>query len=322
MKSELDSMGPQLIALLAACSERSSFAAVAKALSTHQSTIARQMDRLEDLLGYRLLNRTAEGFSLTPNGAALVPLALAHQKAVTDFKRKAAALADENAHAITVQAPEGLGTYWITPHYVRNVVAEDTRLHLVCSDTLPDLREGAVHISVQYSPADDEDCVQVTLGYLHVIPFASQSYVDEFGAPKCARDLAGHRLVSQTGPHDVVDLWFTLAAEDGDEAITDAISMYTNSGSAHYAAVRAGFGIGAIPSYAASVDLDLVPIDIGASQRIPIYAVFERKSRDLSRFDEILRWIQSIFAEDAYPFFGASPKSFAVDAPKRSFPAA
>ncbi len=305
------------ISLLAVCARHSTFSAVARELGSHQSTIARKLTHLESQLGLALLNRGPEGFTLTAEGLDLIPAARAHESAVRAFHRKVEALSTDRTRTFTIQAPEGLGSYWITPHYVEANLSEDVRLDLICSNDFPDLERGHIDIAIQYSPAQSIDCIQIVLGYLHIIPFASTHYIKDRGQPTSVAELSEHVLISQRGPQEISDLWFEAIPDPQRNDVVAAISLYTDSGSAHYAAVRNGFGIGAMPSYAAMADTDLIPIDLDLCLSIPIYAVFERKSRDIAEFRDVLDWLKQIFSEQNYPYFGREPVRYGL--PDRVF---
>ncbi|MBO9379198.1 LysR family transcriptional regulator [Sphingomonas histidinilytica] len=57
-----------------ATARRASFTAGAQELSVTQSVISRHVANLEDIIGRKLIERSAQGFGLTPEGEALLPV--------------------------------------------------------------------------------------------------------------------------------------------------------------------------------------------------------------------------------------------------------
>jgi LysR family glycine cleavage system transcriptional activator/LysR family transcriptional regulator of beta-lactamase len=57
-----------------ATARRASFTAGAQELSVTQSVISRHVANLEDIMGRKLIERSAQGLSLTPEGEALLPI--------------------------------------------------------------------------------------------------------------------------------------------------------------------------------------------------------------------------------------------------------
>src|SRR5262245_49873838 len=65
-----------------------SLAGAARALKVEHSTVGRRLSALEEALGTRLFLRGSTGFSLTPAGAEMLPLAEEVERAVEALARK------------------------------------------------------------------------------------------------------------------------------------------------------------------------------------------------------------------------------------------
>lgn len=90
-----------------------SFGRAALALNVTQGAVSRQIKQLEDYLGVALFVRSAQGFSLTPAGAALVP-------GLTDaFDRMEQALREVQVpnlrQRLRILAPPTYATRWLSP---------------------------------------------------------------------------------------------------------------------------------------------------------------------------------------------------------------
>lgn len=293
-----------LIRVLSVCSQCGTLREAAARLETHPSTVSRRIDALEQQLGYRVIERGSDGLKLTDAGRELAPLAVEIEERLWAFSRNASFIGNRQSSDVIVQAPEGLGTHWIFTKYSEQGGVRGIKINLICSDVLPDLRTSMVDISVQYTPATNPGYVQKRLGYLQVIPFASKTYVAAFGIPRDAADLKHFRILSQVGPHDTVDLWHEYYSEEELQALEPSILLRTNSGSAQYYGIKGGMGIGGLPTYGLHQDKDIVPIDIGITQTLPIYAVYQKERvRNKAAFNKAMTWLQSIFDARTYRYF-------------------
>lgn len=285
-----------MIKLLAACGRNSTLRDVALEFGIHTSTVARRLDTLENQLGYRIVERRPDGIEYTDAGRKLAPKALEIERSIFAFSRDALTEFGNNINKITIQAPEGLGTHWISKHYEKHKDTTNVRLEIVCSDTLPDLGMSRVDISVQYQATANSDYVQFILGHLNILPFASQDYIAKYGAPNSADELKQHRLIAQIGPHDTVDLWRSNFKGEVLKELEPNIFLSTDSGSAQYSAICGSMGIGGLPTYGAAEYKNLVPLEIGIQQSVPIYMVYRKDGvRNRTMFSRAVRWTKAIF---------------------------
>ena len=100
-----------------------SFTAAAKKLGVPTSTVSREIARLEETLGTRLLHRTTRKVALTSAGAKLYERVLPHVAAL----REAARVPEQDARpagSLRITVPNDLGT-----SYFAEVVAEFLALH-------------------------------------------------------------------------------------------------------------------------------------------------------------------------------------------------
>jgi len=242
-------LDPSQIRLVATLGRCSSFVKVADRLNVHQSTITRQISKIEDLLGFAIVTRSTTGYTLTDVGRQLVTAAQSFEAAYDEFHEKLKSFDADLKRSIRVRVPEGLGTYWILPRFIERGLTNDIHIDFVVSNDLHQSGGFAEDLSVQFTPAQRPDDVQISLGHLHVMPFASRGYLAKHGAPRSKFELGEHRLISQLGPHGLADLWMSIEPTDLQEQVKRAIVLSTNSGGSHYAAVSDGLGIGNLPTH-------------------------------------------------------------------------
>ena len=101
---------------------------------------------------------------------------------------------------------------------------------------------------MQLTKPTNPDLKIVKLGRLHSMPFAAQSYIETYGAPKTLEKLFKHRVVlqvaDQTAMQEVYDRFAPGVPQVG------FVVCGPMSSSAHYWAIAKGAGIGWLPTYA------------------------------------------------------------------------
>jgi DNA-binding transcriptional LysR family regulator len=99
----------------------------------------------------------------------------------------------------------------------------------------------------------------VKLGRLHVMPFAAESYLQTYGAPKTIEDLLKHRIVvlsaEQVSTDAKYDRLFPGVPQPG------FVAIRTNVTSAYYWAIAKGAGIGMLPTYAYALGARIAAVD-------------------------------------------------------------
>jgi len=184
-----------------ACAEAASFRKAAITLGLSSSTVVRRIERLESGLGQRLFDRIPDGIALTGEGRSLLQNARQMEQAIFDVIHKQAAQDVMERGPVSISITEGLGTYWVIPRLV-----EFQRQHpfvivnMRCAMDNADVLRLEADMAIQFSKPTNPDLKLVKLGRLHLHLFASKRYLETYGTPKNADDLADHRLVQQIAP--------------------------------------------------------------------------------------------------------------------------
>jgi DNA-binding transcriptional LysR family regulator len=176
-----------------------SFRAAAQKLRQSVNALRRRVDILEADLGVALLLRHVNGVRLTDEGSKIYSAALPMESASFDLLQARNLSEKQIEGDVHLSISDGLGTYWLLPQ-----VAEFQRsnpkltLNLRCAQKPPDLLRLEADISVQLERPTGPDLKVMKLGHLHMMFFASQSYIDDHGCPKSVPELDKHRLVVLT----------------------------------------------------------------------------------------------------------------------------
>jgi DNA-binding transcriptional LysR family regulator len=145
------------------------------------------------------------------------------------------------------------------------------------------------------------DVKLVRLGRMHLMFWASRSYVEKYGAPRTAADLIKHRLVMQFADQ--------IAAKETFESFfpgvpeRDLLVMKTNVSSANYWAVANGAGIGVFPSYAIALGGKLIPLEVELNRPLDIWLSYHPGSGRIPRVRHMIDWLIEAFNPARFPWF-------------------
>jgi LysR family glycine cleavage system transcriptional activator len=142
---------PPLGALRAfeATARRRSFKDAATELFVTPTAISHQIRQLEEFLGVRVLNRTPQAVSLTPEGQVLFEAAGETFEALRVATRRVRTLADDQV--LTLSSTPAFLSNWFIPRLAEaRKCFPDLELKLCASDEITDLRAGIVDIAVRY----------------------------------------------------------------------------------------------------------------------------------------------------------------------------
>ena len=239
---------------LAVVRERS-LSGAARAMGLTQPTVGRHIDALEEALGAALFTRSQLGLIPTDTARALVPSAEAMASAASAMARIASGDAVEERGAVRVTASEMVGT-----HVLPGIFSVFRRAHpnidveLVLSNRTHDLSRREADIAVRMVKPTQSALFAKKVGVIPLGLHAHSSYLSAYGAPRNATDLGQHSLIGFDSNASIARLpkiEFPLSRE--------VFAFRCDSDAAQYAAICAGFGIGACQLPLAKRDL-LVPV--------------------------------------------------------------
>ena len=243
-------MAPDLnaMALFARVVEAESFTAAARAQGLSKSAVSKQIARLEDRLGARLLNRTTRRLSLTEAGSAFYE---ACQKVVAEAESAEQAvthLAAAPRGQLRVNAPMSFGQLHVAPMLPEFLGAcPELSLDLDLNDRQVDLVEEGYDVAIRIGVLDDSSLIVRRLAPSRNILCAAPAYLEAHGHPSVPADLTEHNvlLYSYRTRGSVV----RLRGSGGERSVTVRGRLRVNNGDALLAAALGGLGIAFLPSF-------------------------------------------------------------------------
>ncbi len=253
-----------------AVAEAGSFTHAGHALRLSQSAVSRQIGALEESLSTPLFHRHARGLVLTEQGELL-------HRTVREMSAKLAntesLLLESKTRPqgpLKVTTTVGLGSTWLAPRLRDFVEAyPDIDISLVLDDTALDLTMREADVAIR-TTSSHPDLIQRRLLTVHFRVYAAPNYIEKFGEPKSAADLAGHRLILYG---DDVKQPFADVNWLGEAASAAAGTAGANAGANGHAATfkvnsiygmfratQSGLGIASLPGYLIQKDSGLVRV--------------------------------------------------------------
>jgi len=265
--------------------EAGSFTHASERLNLSQSAISRQVQGLEDSMGFPLFHRHPRGLILTEQGEVL-------HKTVADvfvrLERTEAALKDnrsEEAGMLNVTTTVAFGSTWLVPHLRTFMDAyPNIKINLLLSDTEVDLAMRQSDVAIRFHAPHQADLIQRPLAMVNYHIYGSAEYLGAHGMPEVAEDLNDHAIVSYgpEAPRPLRDLnWITHAG--GAEPPRDPV-LLVNNVYGLLQAVESGVGLAALPDYITQSNDHLVRIlpDLDGPQ-FQTYFVYPEELRNVKR---------------------------------------
>ena len=280
-----------------AVSRTGSFSRAASTLNTHQSTVSRRIQILEDRLRSRLFSRTAQGVVPTREGQALIFQAERVEAIMFDLRRQIAGGNTRLTGAVRIGTTDGFGVYWITPRLPDLTAAHPgLMIDVRCSEFDPSLERLEADIILRLGDEVQEpNSHNETLGHMPFRFYASRDYLNRAGTPTTWDEIINqHRIVVHDhypteGPWKP---WSELARHP------QHVAYRTNSSAALVEATNSGLGISLMSTYIHNKLPTLIPlIDPPGWQRpsLPVVLVYHHDMRRTKRVEVVIRFLRDAF---------------------------
>ncbi len=171
--------------------EQGSFARVAELRDIDRSAVSKQISRLEEELGVRLLNRSTRSFSLTAAGAEMVKKARQLRVLLGDTLRLAENYHLEPRGLLKITCPAIFGR-----HYVQPAVIEfqqrfpQVEIELRLEDRIVDLVAEGYDLAFRIGEPKDSSLIARRIARNRMAILASPGFLKRFGEPQSVEELA------------------------------------------------------------------------------------------------------------------------------------
>jgi len=272
-----------------------SLVGAAKAVGQTQPTMGRRLYALEEAVGHKLLSRTAEGFSLTQAGTAVLAHAERMEEEALAFERRLAGQGDELGGMLRVSSSD-----WFATHILAPILARFSQRHpravveLVTETRLVSLSRRETDLSFRFLRFQEPDVMQKRLMHIAYEAYASRAYLERHGAPDPATGGEGHSLITMdTAFSELADVgWLTRLLPEA------RFAGRSNNRDVQARMCAEGAGIAVLPVQVGAVTPGLERVWLGESP--PGRDVWSGYHRDLHRLP-LLRALLEVTTEELAP---------------------
>ncbi|WP_028223547.1 LysR family transcriptional regulator [Paraburkholderia oxyphila] len=275
-----------------------SFTAASALMELTTAQVSRLVSELENRLETKLLQRTTRRLALTSAGERYANQCRTILELVTEAESEASGARIQPTGRLRLLCMASFGDRYVVPLVAKFcAMYPAVTVEYSASQYVPDLLAEGVDVSVYLTPRlPDSSLVAQRLGAVHGVLCAAPAYLAQHGAPKTARDLAGHaclRLVNpSTTPH------WALTDGKATHSFEPAGPLIGDHPEAVVHAACTGLGIALLPGFAVLDHMErgelvhVLPnwrsLDVGVYVLMPSRKFLEAKTR---------AWVELLKAE-------------------------
>lgn len=263
--------------------EQGSFAKAAEVRNIDRSVISKQISRLEDELGVRLLNRSTRSFSLTAAGAEMIKKATELRELLGETLRMAENYHQEPRGVLKIASSSIIGRRYLQPvinDFQKRFPQVEVELRL--DDRVVDIIAEGFDLAFRIGKPKDSSLIARPIARNRLLILAAPEFIKIYGLPLKIEDLADLPAASfATAATRIENIHYLNeqgeATEQKMKSVfrsndADALLMKTMSGSAYFIA----------PSFLIENEIKdglLVPLltDLPLLDYHPIYAVYPHR---------------------------------------------
>jgi DNA-binding transcriptional LysR family regulator len=289
------------VRIFLAVAETGSLNAAARNLGLTQPTISRRVEDLEYRLDMKLFVRSSRGVALTDAGLSVRDLAANMARFGGAIVRDIAERAKANAGRVRIAAPDGVATAVLMPEVAAFQRANpEIEIAVDCGLWLDAPMEGETHLALEFSEACPPGAVSTPIATIHYAYFASREYISIYGAPRNAAEVAQHRMVRHVSHREQTKTWSPKLAAVNALAGSHVL---TNSSLSALAAIKAGAGLGVLPTYLAVQEPDLIMLDLEPMAHPKLFLRHDPAVVRQSRVQRVKDWLLEVFDAERRPWF-------------------
>ena len=210
--------------------------AAARDLSLSPASASARLVKLEEIVGFRLFNRTTRAVSLTTDGELFLPYAQQTLETLETGLNAVRGQEESIQGLLRMAMPGSFGRMYIIPLLKKfQSRYPQVKLDLRLSDEVLDVIEGAYDLIIRNATLADSRLIVRKLAADRRLLVASPSYLEQYGTPTTPDDLALHKCVT---------LGETRWKFENGKIISISFSNTVNDGEAMRKILEQGMGIG------------------------------------------------------------------------------
>ncbi len=258
------------------------FTAAARNLGHSVSFVSKEITRLEDRLGVRLLNRTTRNVSPTDIGRAYYDRCRQIVDDAQDAERGITEAHENPQGLLRISAPVSFCLSYLNdalPEFLADY--PDIAMNIETNDRLVDVIAEGFDVVIRAGYLKDSNLIARRLMRSRLLMVAAPDYLARHGTPQTPSDLTDHACIAYAYKQ-VTTHWDFLDPEKGSVGVTVSPRVVCNSAETEIALAVAGVGISGAPSFICHREVEdgrLIPIlEHFKLPPIGVYAVYPHRA--------------------------------------------
>ena len=257
-----------------------SFSAAGRTLHLAPSTVSKQISRLEDRLGSRLLSRTTRRINLTEAGRAFYERCIAILADIEDAERSVNEMSVVPRGTLRVSGTVGFAKTQVIPRLHRFLSRfPELQIELDLSDRMVDLLADGYDLALRIGDLEGSSMVARKLASNRRVVCAAPAYLERFGSPREPDDLVNHNCLFLSASTSFNDWEFDT--DDGPRVIRVTGNFRVNHGDAVHQAALAGIGVARLALWLVGPDIEagrlIRVLPDHAQESAAVYAVYPHR---------------------------------------------
>jgi len=282
------------------------FSNAAKLLGYSKAAVSRQVAKLEQSIGVRLLDRTTRSVTLTPAGREMYARCSRIVDEVSEANQVITGMVSKPRGELKVNAPVVASLFDLTSIIPRFLARyPEVRLFLNLSDSKVDMLKGRFDVAFWMGEPFDASLESVQLRTYPMVLVAAPAYLAGAGWPSTPNDMKDHTCIVETHLSKV-----------GEWRLSDDMTVAVNRGPLTTNSVRMareatlnGLGISYLPRFLVEADIAanrLEPLlEDMVTESIPLHIIFPRGNFALSKVRAFVDFVREETSDELGPGSGA-----------------
>lgn len=285
--------------------ETRNFSETARGLGVSTSAVSAAVQRLEQKLAVRLLNRTTRRVSPTPEGLEFYQRCKPIIASLEQAENAAGRGGRLPSGHLRIAMPSALGRMWVIPQLANFTQAfPSISLEIVIEDFLStSVREG-LDAAIQVGDLPSSRKIARKLATVDYVTCAAPRYIAAHGHPKLPVDLKEHVCLSYRRPRNGQIRQWRFTRGSSIETITPSGIIILNSGEALISAAVAGLGLVQVAEYYARPDLASgTLVEVLKEFKTPAYdisVVFQQRKNVSPRLRVFVDFLVELFSRSPW----------------------
>jgi len=263
--------------------EQGSFAKAAGSRNIDRSVISKQISRLEEDLGIRLLNRSTRSFSLTAAGAEMIKKAVELRELLSDTLRIAENYNKEPRGLLKITCPPIIGQ-----RYLQSVIIEfqkrfpQVEVELRLDDRLIDIVSEGFDLAFRIGAPKDSSLVARSIARNRWLILATPSFIENYGLPKKVEDMLDLPAATYSSSHIKMNTikYLDQYSEPHEQKMKS--TFRANDGDVLKMKILSGTAYGLLPAFLINNEIKegrLIPLltNLQLIEDKPMYAVYPHR---------------------------------------------